>query len=311
MDKWKTYKLFSADKGVESGATEEDVASPDQQDLISDLLSDEPVEEEAEEEVIEEEETAETEEVEVEEEVEEESSEEEEQEEEVEEKEEEEDDPLQAQIDLNERLRDQIIEMANVQSPGDEEEPVSEEEEEEQEAVTLETLEIGDLLTPEELDEVVDNPAVLNKALARVLQPLLERINTPMSTVAELQKRVDALPRQVSELVGEQINFSTLRSDFYRRNSDLSGKPAKVVDMTFRSLITKARKEGDKTPIGEVYDKAGDEVREMLSIPKVPKTAARKPALKGAKTPRRQQKTPKKSGEQQTQAELMADLLKD
>ena len=298
---------------IDAETTEEDVASPDQQDLISDLLSDEPVEEEAEEEVIEEEETAETEEVEVEEEVEEESSEEEEQEEEVEEEEEEtvEDDPLQAQIDLNERLRDQIIEMANVQSPGDEEETVSEEEEEEQEAVTLETLEIGDLLTPEELDEVVDNPAVLNKALARVLQPLLERINTPMSTVAELAKRVDALPRQVSELVGEQINFSTLRSDFYRRNSDLSGKPAKVVDMTFRSLITKARKEGDKTPIGEVYDKAGDEVREMLSIPKVPKTAARKPALKGAKTPRRQQKTPKKSGEQQTQAELMADLLKD
>jgi len=152
---------------------------------------------------------------------------------------------------------------------------------------------------------------LLNKALARVLQPILERINTPTTAVAELQRRVDALPKQVSELVGEQINFSALRSDFYRRNPDLSGKPAKVVDMTFRELVNKARKEGDKTAIGIVYDKAGDEVREMLSIPKTPVGPKRKPALKGANTPKREQRTPKSSSEQQTQADLMASLLTD
>jgi hypothetical protein len=314
-------------KGIDTDATEEEVVVPnDQQDLIEGLLSDEPVEEEVqeEEEVVEEkpeekpeeveeekpepEEEPEVEEAEVEEEVEEKPSEEEEEDEVTDET------PEQVLIDANEKLRDQIIAMAEqdfgVKSPDDVEEEPSEEEEkpeetEKPEPIKLEELKIEDFLNEDELDRVNDHPELLNVAFGRAMKAMLEQVSSALSVIGPLEQEVKALPKQVSEAVGEQLNFSTFINSFYDDNPDLKGKPSKVVHMTYKSLATDARKEGKKTTLGELYNQAGDEVREMLSIPKVAaKPGERKPALPGAKTPKRIQKTPKTSSEAKTQAEL-------
>ena len=323
-------------KGIDTDATEEEVVVPnDQQDLIDGLLSDEPVEEEVqeEEEVVEEEaveekpeekpEEVEEEKPESEEEpkVEEEKAEEEVEEESSEKEEEDEitgDDPLQAALDRNEQLADQIIAMAEqglvVRSPEDVEEPSEEEVEEETEKpepIKFEELKIEDFLTEDELDRVNDHPELMNEAFGRAMKTVMEQINTALKVIAPLQEEVRALPKQVSSAVGEQMNFNTFVNSFYNDNPDLT-KASKVVYMQYRGLLTAAQKEGKKTTIGELYNQAGDEVRVMLSIPKEPKKSGeREPALPGAKTPKRRQKSQKASGEAKTQAELMAYLTSD
>ena len=313
---------------IDTNATKEDVVVPgDQQDLINGLLSNEPVKEEVQEEeevVVEEveEKPEETKEevIEEESEVEEEKVEKEDEEKPSEEEEEVEitkDDPLQAALDRNEQLADQIIAMAEqgmlVRSP-DEEETVTEETketEEPPETIKLEELKVEDFLTADELDRVNDNPELLNTAFGRAMKEVMTQINTALKVIAPLQQEVRRLPKQVGEAVGEQMNFNTFVTSYYDDNPELK-KASKVVYMSYRTLLTAAQKEGKKTTIGELYDQAGDEVRGMLNIPKEPKkSVARKPALPGANTPARKQKIPKKDGEAKTQAELMAYLQSD
>ena len=203
-----------------------------------------------------------------------------------------------------------------VKSPDDVEETPSEEEEtpeetEKPEPIKLEELKIEDFLNEDELDRVNDHPELLNVAFGRAMKTMLEQVSSALGVIAPLQKEVRALPKQVSEAVGGQLEFNNLITDFYKDNPDLT-KASRVVHMQYRSLLTDAQKEGKKTTIGELYDQAGDEVREMLSIPKAAvKPGERKPALPGARTPKRGQKTPKASGEAKTQAELMAYLTSD
>ncbi len=324
-----------SDEGIESDAVEEALPTPpDQQGLIEDLLADELVP--AEEEAVEEETVEEKPEEEKPEEVEEEKPEpepkpeeepeveepevkEEEKEEPSEEKEEDEitdESPEQALVDANEKLRDQIIAMAEqgygVRSPDDVEEAPSEEEEapkeiEKPKPIALEELKIEDLLNEDELDRVNDHPELLNTAFTRFVTTFKDYIEATMGVIAPLQEEVKALPLQVSKAVGSQLDFNTFVNDFYKENPELT-KASKVVYMSYRNLLTDAQKEGKKTTIGELYSQAGDEVREMLSIPKAAaKPGERKPALPGAKSPRREQRKP---SEKSTQAELMADLIK-
>ncbi len=342
MYKWKTHMLFSADKGPDSDAVEGAFETPpDQQAAIEDLLSDalvpaeeEAVEEEAVEEKPEEEKPEEKpEEVEEEEkpepkpeeepEVEEPEVKEEKKEEPSEEKEEDEitdESPEQALIDTNEKLRDQIIAMAEqgygVRSPDDVEETPSEEEEtpeetEKPEPIILEELKVEDFLTEEELDRVNDHPELLNTAFGRAMKAVMGQLTTALNVIGPLQQEVKALPGRVSKAVGGQLDFNTFVNDFYKENPELT-KASKVVYMSYRNLLTDAQKEGKKTTIGELYSQAGDEVREMLSIPKAAaKPGERKPALPGAKPQKLEQKTKKTSSEQQTQTDLMAYLTSE
>ena len=338
MNKWKTHMLFSADKGPDSDAVEGAFETPpEQQAAIEDLLSDEliPAEEEAvEEKVVEEKPEEEKPEEVVEEEkpeskpeeepeVEKPEVKEEEEEKPSEEKEEDEiteDEPVQALTDANEKLRDQIIAMAEqgygVQSPDEVEEAPSEEEEtpketEKPKPIALEELKIEDFLNEDELDRVNDHPELLNTAFTRFVTTFKDYIEATMGVIAPLQEEVKALPLQVSKAVGSQLDFNTFVNDFYKENPELT-KASKVVYMSYRNLLTDAQKEGKKTTIGELYSQAGDEVREMLSIPKAAaKLGERKPALPGAKPQKLEQKTKKTSSEQQTQTDLMAYLTSE
>ena len=305
-----------ADKATDelTNAQPGDGAAPVEQQNFMDVLDGEPLEtaeeevvEETQEEVIEdeviesEEEEIEVEDTEAEEETEEESSEEEEEIETTDES------PEQTLEDANEKLRDQIIAMAeqgfNVQSPDDVEETTLEEDTEEikdTEPIKLDELKIEDFLTEDEVDRVNDHPELLNAAFLRAMTSFKEYVDATLKgNLSPLQQEVRALPKQVSTAVGEQMNFQTFVNDYYKDNSDLT-KASKVVYMTYRNLLTEAQKAGEKTTIGELYSKAGDEVRVMLSIPKTAaKTGVRKPALKGAKTRKITQKVPSSDPTQQ------------
>ena len=326
-----------SDDGIESDAVEEALPTPpDQQGFIDDLLADEliPAEEAAVEEKVVEEKPEEEKPEEVKEEkpeskpeeepeVEKPEVKEEEEEKPSEEKEEDEiteDEPVQALTDANEKLRDQIIAMAEqgygVQSPDEVEEAPSKEEEtpketEKPKPIALEELKIEDFLNEDELDRVNDHPELLNTAFTRFVTTFKDYIESTMGVIAPLREEVRALPRQVSKAVGSQLDFNTFVTDFYKENPELT-KASKVVYMQYRDLLTGAQKEGKKTTIGELYSKAGDEVRDMLSIPKATaKPGERKPALPGAKPQKLEQKTKKTSSEQQTQTDLMAYLTSE
>jgi len=132
-----------------------------------------------------------------------------------------------------------------------------------------------EFLTAEELDNIIDNPALINTALNKAVQ----EIGTKM---------LQAMPLVSAGIANQQIMLNNMALDFYEVNKDLS--PYKDFVGAVVKQVEAANP--DKT-YQEIFDMTATTVRERLGLQpsaapqKAPVSSGKKPAFAGTRGPAR------------------------
>lgn len=168
-------------------------------------------------------------------------------------------------------------------------------------------LELGEFLTEEELDRVLDDPKLLNTAMKRALQPVLE--NT-LKALKRLHSDMQMAPQQMASIAQNAVTTQNFVTDFFSQNEDLK-QYGDVVRMYASQIANQAITNGEEKTWGDVLTEAGEKTRKALRLPKEKQSPKKRkvsdPALPGAKTGRRVR--PKKRQKPTDQQALMEDLL--
>jgi len=174
------------------------------------------------------------------------------------------------------------------------------------------TFDPEDWLTKEELDNVVDNPKLINTALNRMVARLFNRVSDAFQPILDgLDGRLKEVPAQVTKTVQAQANTNSMMEGFYKNNEDLLPY-AKFTNFTIASEAKAALASKEEITMDQLLGRAGDKARAQLHIakPLPTKSTDKRPALPGARTTRQTKPTPQPGG--QTQQDMMAEIqLKD
>lgn len=145
------------------------------------------------------------------------------------------------------------------------------------------SFDIGDILSREELDRILDEPVLINIALQRGIS----------KAVAGMSSQIDALKAVVSgqvqniiPIIHHQIEMTNLRQRFFTENPELE-KVSNYFDVKLANIIQDAQATNTDMTFNEAYRRAGDVVRKELRMPSktspgsAPVGNASRTALKG------------------------------
>lgn len=134
-----------------------------------------------------------------------------------------------------------------------------------------------DFLSPEQLDQLVDKPELVNVA-----------INSAVGNVVD--SFVSIIPAIAASVANQQIILSTMAKDFYDANADLV--PYKDFVATVAKVIEKENPEGT---FQDIFSKTAERVREKLALkPTVAAAPGVKPAFAGGRNSARPAAQPAK-----------------
>jgi len=164
-------------------------------------------------------------------------------------------------------------------------------------------------MTDDEIDEMVDDPSVVNKALKRVAETIFTK------TVELLSNQGGTSKEEILSEVDQMIKLQAIRDDFYRRNPDLT-KHVKFVSYTLDDELAIAQAAGEELSLEELLKRTEKSVRIALNLPKKAKQTKRvdkrgkakrkTPAMPGAGRGKRPGRKPKPKDDQQA---AMIELL--
>lgn len=165
-----------------------------------------------------------------------------------------------------------------------------------------------DFLTPDEVDNVIDNPKLVNVAVNRAMNRMLTHVADVFGPVIDdLSTKIESMPQQMSDTAQAQVNMGNLVGQFYQANEDL--RPvADFVNYTIAQEAQTALVNKEKITLEQIFERGRDKARTTLRMPAPvgKKADENKPALPGARTSR-----PARPGTQQgpkTQQDYMAEL---
>jgi hypothetical protein len=158
-----------------------------------------------------------------------------------------------------------------------------------------------EFLTKEELDNIVDNPALILKALNDARRKTAEEV-------------VTIVPGLLQGIVKQQIDAYRTAEDFYEVNKDLNPYREFV-----SHIYTKMRYSLKDKTSEEVLTATATEARKHLrlaapapaapAVPRTPKLGARQPSFAKSKGTPRQPAAKGSPGAEKTQSDYMIDLL--
>jgi len=172
-----------------------------------------------------------------------------------------------------------------------------------------------DFLTSRELDDLMDNPAVINVGLNRMAEHILQKVLQPTltQTFGQVFGAVEQLPGVLNESVRSQLEATSMAEEFYRNNEDLKPYRKLVGIVTAQTLEEMSTDPANPPMWVDVFAESAKRTRKELGL-KVEKPAKKKQtkaALPGAKTSKgRPKRTPKQTTEP-TQQDMMAELLEE